>query len=323
MPNFFVVGAARGGTTGLYQLLEQHPQVFLSRIKEPNYFGDDIDSTAYLRELAHPVPDIGKFLAGSGPRTLHFAHVQNWEHYQLLFRDAGEARAIGECSTSYLISANAARNIRAAVPAARIIIVLRDPVQRAFSHHGMLVAQGRLPGSFLDAVKRELANPPPAWGIVRCSQYCGQVRRYLETFGEGQVAVFLTEDFADGMAVRERLASFLGIEAGLMPTQRRPVNAGTWPRFGLVNVLARRSGVKSLLSSLPEYIKRRGKRWYYAPRHAPKLRDDDRVFLEELFRTEIEGLASILGRDLSHWLGKHAESADLRSGSGRGVGCAG
>jgi hypothetical protein len=111
LPNFLIVGAGRSGTTSLYEYLRQHPQVFMSRVKEPNYF-------AFEGEIPH----------GPGAAWLRATSVRTREAYEALFAEAGSARAIGEASARYLRSEGAPERIHALLPDARLVGILRNPV---------------------------------------------------------------------------------------------------------------------------------------------------------------------------------------------------
>jgi hypothetical protein len=112
-PNFYIVGAPKCGTTSLYEYLKPHPQVFFPNIKEQNFFSTPPPPNAQLFDLRY---------CGSS------------EEYQLLYQGAEKFDAIGDASPSYLWDENACRRIHAACPKAKIIIILRDPAARAYSH---------------------------------------------------------------------------------------------------------------------------------------------------------------------------------------------
>ena len=118
MPNFMIIGAAKAGTTALYKYLEEHPQIFMSPQKEPRFFaleGEKID------------------FRGPGAMT-RFRYVTDIETYRLLFKNVSNELAIGEASTWYLYIPKAAKGIRHYLPNVKLIVMLRDPVQRAYSN---------------------------------------------------------------------------------------------------------------------------------------------------------------------------------------------
>jgi len=134
-PNFFIVGAPRAGTTSLYFYLKQVPEVYLSPVKEPNYFSVKI------------IPDDHYLLP-----------IRNKKNYLKLFEKVKDEKAIGEASPSYLEDPETPYLISQDVSDARIIAILRDPVERAFSHYLMMVSQGFEKLSFRKALDDLLTN---------------------------------------------------------------------------------------------------------------------------------------------------------------------
>ena len=138
MPNFFIVGAPKAGTTSLYHYLDQHPDVYMSPVKEPCHFSEEIRLQNFSQEM---LPGVKPTCAPSrstlrGPMTeKRFGGVgMEWDDYLRLFENVKGEAAIGEASALDLGSKTAARNIQLRVPNARILMVLREPVGRAFSN---------------------------------------------------------------------------------------------------------------------------------------------------------------------------------------------
>src|SRR5579872_6439243 len=136
LPNFFIAGAPKAGTTSLYHYLSQHPQVYMSPLKEPNYFAAEIREDncdpVVRRRLYGEQRALRRFLDGPmlGP---HFSGiVSEWEDYLRLFANATTERAVGEASVGYLRSPTAPSRIAEKIPEAKIIVMLRDPADRAF-----------------------------------------------------------------------------------------------------------------------------------------------------------------------------------------------
>jgi hypothetical protein len=190
-PNFFIVGAANSGTTSLYTYLNQHPEVFLPALKEPHYFSQI--RPAYEQRYMRP-------------------YVTDETAYLQLFRKAGGYKAIGEASTSYLSDPEALRRIRDMVPNARIIIILRDPVERAHSHYLMDVREGRQNLPFFAALQDDWNRKDKGWGVsqlyVELGMYAEQVKRYLRAFGPEQVIILMFEELK-GAAAKGALAKVL------------------------------------------------------------------------------------------------------------------
>ena len=146
VPNFFIAGAAKSGTTAVARYLEKHPQVYMSPIKEPSYFARDIIPGLQPSNWQRNQRGLEKYLNGSMEER-RGGCVLEWDSYLKLFRNATKEIAIGEASTAYLISPNAPLEIRSEIPHARIIIMLRNHVERAFSTYLMFCRNGRLRAS--------------------------------------------------------------------------------------------------------------------------------------------------------------------------------
>ena len=183
MPNFFIIGAMKSGTTALYYYLEQHPEIYMSPVKEPNFF-----CSQEQRNGADSVTDIGT--------------------YQHLFRDVLGQIAIGEASHCYLYDPRAAAEIRRCVPDAKLIAILRNPIDRAYSHFLHMVRTGLEPlGDFAQALHEEEAGAYKErifQDYVGRGFYYSQLKRYFGTFDRKQIRFISYEDLSDAPSVRCR-----------------------------------------------------------------------------------------------------------------------
>ena len=140
MPNFLIIGANKAGTTSIYSYLKQHPQIYMSPVKEPMFFtleGKNIDRTEVSRQI-----------------TLKTA-VNDIEDYQALFQGVSNEKAIGEASTAYLHCPWCAERIKQYIPDVKLIAILRDPIERAYSNYLMYVRWGLETLDFPEAVRQE------------------------------------------------------------------------------------------------------------------------------------------------------------------------
>jgi Sulfotransferase domain len=208
-PNFFIVGAAKSGTTSLYQYLRQHPDIYMPAElgwKEPSYYCDTYG-------------------------------VANYEFYLSLFKDANTQKRIGEASTAYLSSPESARRIYDAVPDAKIIMVLRNPVDRAYSLYKWMFQHGyETISRFEEALEAEIHDRKDKpefmsgkfykgsfsyyWDFLYFSSglYYEQVKRYYHLFPKGQMAVIIFEEFAkDTRQTVRSLYKFLGVDTAFDP----------------------------------------------------------------------------------------------------------
>ena len=198
LPTFIVVGANKGGTTSIYHYLKQHKQVYLSPVKEPHFFSKDIDVNLFKREFAqNKLQDIDKYVNGEMKEEFHAAFIRDVEQYKKLFSKVQDQKAVGELSTSYLFSEVAAKEIKALIPDCKIIICLRNPFDRAYSHYRMNLWTGNSNEfDFYKALVEDYDYKPKVWGnahlYTEIGLYYQQVKRYLDLFGKDNVCLLYT-----------------------------------------------------------------------------------------------------------------------------------
>lgn len=307
MPNFFVVGAMKAGTTVVNERLSSHPDVYCSPIKEPNFFSDDIDVEQFSAHTRKGMaPDL--YVAGDMETPIHHAYVRDPATYRALFRKVSSETAIGECSTSYLYSKVAAKNIKEAVPDARIIILLRNPVDRAISHYLMDCRIGSAHGPLGEVLDADLASTRKGWGIsrlyVELGLYTRQIERYLRRFPEDRVKIVIFDDLKrDFDGTMRGIAEFLEVDPDLCIEGTAPVNRARVPRVAAVNVVLNRLGIKEkIVRNTPERLLEFGKRVYYRDAAGDGVTEADRERLRAMFADEVESLSRLLGRDLRDWV---------------------
>ncbi|MBN1237502.1 MAG: sulfotransferase [Gammaproteobacteria bacterium] len=208
-PDFFIVGAAKSGTTSLHRYLAQHPAVFVPAIKEPNFF-------AYCdRELDLTGPASRRWIR----KVVYGRTIRDEQQYLSLFAEAKPQQLVGESSPRYLYYPNAIVNLSLRVPSAKLIVLLRDPVLRAYSHYRMNREYNLEPCSrFEDAVALEDQRVAKGfgwdWHYLRVSRYGEQLRRLLAHYPREQVFVCTYERLvAAPAAVCTEICTFLGISA--------------------------------------------------------------------------------------------------------------
>ena len=306
--NFFLIGAPKAGTTLIHARLSRHPEVFLSPLKEPNHYATDIDPARFSASFRANVPgDLDGYLADRPLKPRQIGFVQDPEHYSALFEGAEEAHCVvGECSTSYLWSTEAAANVAAAHPDARILVVLRHPVERLHSHWLMARKYGftRLP--LIEAVKQDRVHPDPGWGrselFVEAGLYADALDRWLQAFPDGQVKVLLNEEL-DDPATWSNLADWLGLDGAIPDVDGTEGNRAGRARWEGLNAWLTRTGLKSVLGALlPAGMKRRVSGAWYTEEGLDTLSDGDRRRLMPHFQEDIRTTASRIGRNLDHWL---------------------
>ena len=288
-PNLFVVGAAKAGTTSLWRYLAAHPDVFMARVKEPHFF--------------------------SGQGTTLYPGIRDEDAYLRLFVNAG-ARFRGEASPSYLWWEPAAARIKEASADARIVIALRDPVERAYSVYWHSLRIGVERGGFGAAVARGLESRSPVPPFVLRSRYARDVARFMRLFGPN-VHVMLSEELArDVRREVETLFTFLGVDptvAGRIDLKQH--NAFVRPRNRVAAGLlgserVRKTGQQVVPRSLRWPIERALLR----TGSKPPLDADTDALLTDFFRSDVLEVARLLRRPLpwARWPEAAAEAEQAR-----------
>lgn len=309
MPNLFVVGAMKAGTTTLYRYLAGHPDVFMSPVKEPHHFCGDLEIGRLAPLYRSASAGLDDYLDGPMDQERHMAYVPERERYLRLFRDAGARPWRGEASPSYLFSAAAPEAVRAASPGARVVILLRDPVDRAVSHYRMDLGGGIVRTPFAQAVREDQRAAgmgyPTKSLYLAMGMYARQVRRWMQAFPDGRARVYLFDDLrAHPDALTEDLGEFLGVDPAGFRRAAEHENRTLAPRWVATNWVLHHSGLKTLVRRLaPVPLLEAGKRaWYREPGGAavsPQLKAE----LRALFAADVAELSALIGRDLSHWSG--------------------
>lgn len=312
LPNFFIVGAPKAGTDELYYDLDQHPQIYMSPLKEPCYFSSEIRIDNFdeaLRPRAAADAESLRAYLDSGTSGKRFGGiVTTMGDYQRLFLQAEDEIAIGEGSVCYLWSACAASVIAKTVPSARIIIVLMDPAERAFHQYLKSLADGNVTHSFHTHLQMAFQDKGQKLSIYHpfldFGNYAEQVRRYMAWFPPEQIHISFYEDRErDPGAWFKSTLSFLGVEDSFVP---RPAEIPSKPHFVRSSSFGNgidRLGIKPLFAKVtPNSVKLRIRNLLYVEEKAPTLSAEDRALLVSYYRDNILELQDILSCDLSAWL---------------------
>lgn len=307
LPDFLIVGAPKCGTTAMARYLGQHPGIYMPRLKEAHFFATDL-----LR------PD---------------DRFRSLDNYAKLFESpAARGKLIGEASVFYLYSKDAPRNIHRLNRDARIIIMLRNPVDMLPSYHSQLVFGGHENildlGKALDAEEGRKAGEIPFPKNIRYKQqyffyteiasFSGQVERYLETFGKDRVHVIIYDDFkSNTAAVYRKTLEFLGAGPEHRP-DFKVVNPNKRPRIRALNaflykryppVLAKpidnKAPLLTLRAGLIALLMKINTKHVPRPEMDPELKGE----LKARFADDVKRLSRILGRDLTHWTETGVEGA--------------
>ncbi len=284
-PNFFIVGAPKAGTTSLYHYLDEHPEVFMSPLKETNYFSYEatIKQKLYYKEKG----------------------ISNWNDYQILFENSSDKKAIGEASVSYLFYPEVPQLIKSKFPEAKIIIMLRNPVDRAFSHYQMDYKLGYVNDSLEKIIFNKNRNAVENLfyqQFILLGKYFEQVKRYCDTFGAENVLVIFFDDFKND-TVREinRLCRFLGIDESVKLNLDKTHNPFATPRNFFFRFIYRFKSFRLLIkNSLPQKLLAGIQQIILTNKKTPPA-GKTISYLRELYKPDIIQLEKLLNRNLSTW----------------------
>ncbi|MFN0275516.1 MAG: sulfotransferase family protein [Chitinophagales bacterium] len=311
LPNFLIVGAGKAGTTSLHLYLQQHPEVFMSPVKETNYFSDaDMKFEHFNLDYRQDIGiDIDKYLAGAMDKKVHIAHIRTWEQYKKLFRDVKEEKAIGEVSNSYLSLPSAAQEIRKKLPGVKIVMILRNPVERLYSQFLMNLKLGKITEKdLLKEIQQDESKKEKGWGVshmyLENGMYYEQVKRYYNLFPLSQIHIIYFEDFKkDAGAEMKKLFSFLGVDPDFEIDMSEKLNEAGMPRFGKLNYFLTQTGLYKLSKKLISgNLKQKVKNFFYSKENIPKMNEEERQWIVNYYRNDVQELSNLLHRDLAHWL---------------------
>ncbi len=292
LPGFFIVGAPKSGTSALHEFLRQHPGIFMPAFKEIHFFGSDLD----------------------WPRR------PNRSEYLRCFADWRAEAIAGETSVYYLLSQRAAGEIRRFNPEARVIVMLRNPVDAIHSlYHQVRFNLHEDIDDFEAALaaepRRALGLDFPAPGAKRQQllyretvRYAGQVSRYFDTFGRDRVHVIVYDDFlGEPRRIYREVLQFLGVDAGFAARIAQVNASKVYRSRRLQSVLAHPPAwlARALRQVLPPVALRQAASKLYRINARPQAHPPmDTALREKLvaeFRPEVDRLESLLGRDLDQW----------------------
>ena len=297
IPNFFVVGAPKAGTTSMDYYLSQHPDIFIPHRKEVHYFGSDLT------------------------KKEHWFFVLKEQAYLKLFEKGAGYKRVGESSVMYLFSKQAAKEIKAFSPSARIIIMLRNPVEMMYSQFSHLLwACYEEKKDFVTALEaeeqREKGLDIPTHAMLvealfyrKQARLAEQIERYFDVFGRENVKIILFDDFKKNSALEyEKTLDFLGVgshrEVDFRIANRNKVVRS---RFLMKKIFMPPKPVYRLLMLLPDkprtlFLEKICVRLNTKMEPRQELDPALKKSLVHEYIPEVKKLSHLIGRDLGHWM---------------------
>lgn len=290
--DFMVVGAARSGTTSLYHYLKGHPGIFLPEVKEPNFFSN----VTSVNDSDYEIPEPGI--------SYHMKVIRSEEVYKELFQSAEPDQLKGDVSPSYLSNASTARRIYEHNPDAKIIMTLRNPVRRAFSHYLMNVASGYDKNESFDLALQ--AETLQAWSggndYLGWSSYADKVRSYFDVFPREHIMLLIFEEWvSDPAKTIEQVFEFLEVDRTFSPDFEQKHNEKiAYKNLKALNFL-RKPGIKKVVEKMmPKGTRDKLKESLFQTDNMQIDLDAElETKLLEHFRPDVEALESITGKSLT------------------------
>jgi len=285
IPNFLLVGATKAATTWLYQRLNEHPEIYVPSLKEVNYFSRRYD------------------------------RPQEW--YLSFFTDVKEEKAIGELSPSYFTSAEAPSRIKAFNPNMRLIFMLRNPIQRVYSHYCMELRYNTVS----EDIEQELNLDSI---IVRESLYYQQITKYLELFPRENLKFIIYDDIkTNPQKVLVDLYNFLQVDPNYMNSAIHEQTYIKQPRQKFEKIYTLLVAIYRWINNNNEWgrrilstLKDRGFNDKFhdlnsTEKSYPQISPTKKEQLKEFYQTDIKQLAQFLERDLSSWLSPNQDPLSI------------
>ncbi|BBB33400.1 sulfotransferase [Thermotomaculum hydrothermale] len=299
LPNFLIVGAAKSGTTALYHYLKEHPDIFMSPIKEPKFITSNF--------LKFPSKGVGD---EKEDRRI----IRDWQSYKNLFYDVKNEKAIGEASVDNLyFYEKSIFYIKKYLGDPKIIIGLRNPIERAFSAYLHLIRDEREYLTFEEALEQEEQRISNNWRLIwhykNVGFYYKQVKAYLDNFSN--VKIYLYDDFKETpLAVVQDIFRFLEVDDSFIPkTIKMRFNVSGIPNNKFLhNFLMKPNTLKSIVrpfvkALIPKDMRMKIKiKLLQKNLKKPQMNPETKEYLKNLYKEDMLKLQELIKRDLSHWL---------------------
>jgi len=304
MVNAVLIGVPKSGSTTLADWLQEHPGVAMSRIKEPNFYASELDplhfSPAFLR--ISPDADFDYWAQPDPLPRRHQAFVRHPSQYARMWPDAGPNQLRMEASTSYFWSPSAARDLAASNPGVKALVLLRNPVDRAFSHYRMARKYGLVSGSFIEELDRD-ASGSASWGqrenFAALSLYADSYQRWSASGAALHVYIY-EEAFQNPHAFWAEVQQDLGLSAIALPHAER-VHAAHDVRWPALTAFAQHHWLgRWLVGHMPRSLKKKAIAASLATEPL-RLTDTERAKAWTYFADDVARLEGLMGRNLSLW----------------------
>ena len=284
--DFFIVGAPKAGTTSLYHYLNEHLEIEMSSQKEPDFFSD--------KSLQK--------------QKLYYAknRIDTIEKYNSLFQRE-DVILRGDASVSYLFYEDVPHKLIQYNPDAKIIIMLRNPIDRAFSHYLMDYGLGLISESFETIIQKQSKHKNANLfyqQYIQVSEYAKQIKRYLEVFSKDNIYFIDYEDFKNKTSdIVNSVLMFLAVNDDFQSYLRKKHNTYTAPKNRIIRYVYSFVSFRNMLANiLPRNLTKIIRNLLFRSDKKPKLSDSTRDFLKKHFESDVRELSKLLNKDFAKWI---------------------
>ncbi|MDC0230750.1 sulfotransferase [Aureispira] len=302
-PDFVIIGSGKSGTTSLDHYINQHPEIFMSPFKEPNFFGFEL-----MNE--------NDFVNDPNELSYFKSSITNQEQYLQLFQNSSQTQKVGETSNTYMFHRDACQQLHYHIPNVKIIAILRQPTERLYSRFLHLARVGRLPTeNFKDCLDK---NNKIWWSrndLIKEGFYYKHLTKYFKTFRPENIKIFFFEELANNPdKLMKDLYEFIGVDSSFEPDMSFKLNSSGYIKNKFYDsIFGEAKGlIKSSRALLPNCLYSRLKKNHFALKlknrireknlHRPKLEIDLKKQVTEIYSDDITNLSRMINKDLSHWL---------------------
>ena len=284
--DFFIVGAPKAGTTSLFHYLNEHLEIEMSSQKEPDYFSHG----ALKRQVMY----------------YRKSRIENLEKYHGLFTNK-EVKLRGEASVSYLFYNDVPQKIKDYNPKAKIIIMLRNPIDRAFSHYLMDYRLGLVSDSFESIIKKKSKHKNANLfyqQYIDVSEYARQVSRYLDVFDKENILLIDYDELKnDVSAIVNDTYIFLGVNDDFQPNLKKKHNTFMMPKNSIIRFIYSSVSFRKFIANIvPKSIVKGLRNLFFKVSKKPALSNDTRKFLASYFKDDLDYLSILLNKNFSKWI---------------------
>ena len=289
LPNFIVVGAPKCGTTSLYYYLKQHHDIYLPERKELHYFTYD---------------DMKNLVAGPGDRQILSSICSTRQAYEGYYEKVKSEKAVGEVSPSYFYFPDISERIIKELGRVKIIFMIRNPIEKAFSQYMHLVRDNREKKKFGDALqleeKRIKEGRAVIWRYAESSLYADRLQKYMETFGKQNIKVILFDDLKScPAAVMHDVFRYLEVDDRFQPTTSAIYNRSGRPRLKIVaDLLSKTNPILTMAQNIippPVRTPIRLKLLEFNTGKKDEIDEESVSYLRAYFKSDVEKLGAVIG----------------------------